>query len=140
MSLFEFQGIELDPDRFVTEEAFEENLEEQVTIAHFAMEHYTMIGQEPGTKLDVDFYFSTNTKEKAEIFLTEMTNRGFHLCLTTPRPPENLFGIVATKPKVVITEKSLAILAREMCKIGYIFDCSFDSWGMGFITEIDTDS
>jgi hypothetical protein len=135
MSLFEFEGIQLDPDRFVTEEAFEDCLEEQETIAQFAIEHYTMIGQEKGTELDVDFYFSTNTKEKAEIFLGEMAKRGFHGCLSTPRPPDNLYSVVLTKTKVAITENNLTILAREMCKIGYVFDCSFDSWGMGFFTE-----
>jgi Regulator of ribonuclease activity B len=139
MSLFEFEGIQLDPDRFVTEEAFEDSLEGQENIAFFALEHLALTGNEPGVRADVDFFFNTNTKEKADIFVTEMSKKGFHICLSTPRPPQFLFSLVVTKPNVVITEEGLTALAREMCKIGYIFDCLMEGWGMGFISEVDGD-
>jgi hypothetical protein len=139
MSLFEFEGIQLDPDRFVTEEAFEECLAEQSSIALYAMEHFMMLGQESGAKANVDYFYSTNTKEKADTLMAELANRGFRLSLSMPHPPEALFSIVATRLNVVITERNLILLAREMCKIGYIFDCSFDAWGMGFFTEVDGD-
>lgn len=115
---------------FVNDAAFENNLESQdfkVARTLGVMRGFHLKAKE---KLEIDFFFYTDTSEKAEKLANELKKLDFEVCCHRPRKNRNLYAVVGSIDKIYNDEELLTYWAKHMCQLGYKFDCEYDGWGM----------
>jgi len=124
-----FDSFGQEDSRFVTEKSFLLNSDKQVEglpkILGVLREHY--VDETNQRRLELFFY--TNTIEKAKLFEHELKNRSYSVESKTSGHDDELFVITGWTTKMKIEENTLVNWVREMCELGYKYDCEFDGWG-----------
>ena len=116
--------------QFVSEEDFKNNLESQdskVTRTLGVMSAFNLKAKE---KLEIDFFFYTDTSEKAERFAAALKELDFESSWYKPINDRNLYSITCWTDKIDNDEELLTYWTKHLCQLGYKYDCEFDGWGM----------
>jgi regulator of RNase E activity RraB len=118
---------------FVTEASFQANLKKQAAANSQVLgvlKHHAL----SDTNLRcLEFFFYTNTIEKARSLAAELRKKEYSVTYREAGYPRNQFVITGWTRKMSIEDNALAAWAKEMCELGYEYDCEFDGWG----TDID---
>ncbi len=124
-----FESLRRKDSRFVIEKAYKLNSEKHVAgvpkILAVLIEHHV----NETNQLQLEFFFYTNTIEKAKLLAAELKNRNYSVEYNTSAHDNKLFVINGRTIKMKIEEKTLVDWAKEMCGLGYNYDCEFDGWG-----------
>lgn len=116
--------------QFVSEEDFKNNLESQdskVTRTLGVMSAFNLKAKE---KLEIDFFFYTDTSEKAERFAAALKELDLESSWHKPINDRNLYSIICWTDKIDNDEELLTYWTKHLCQLGYKYDCEFDGWGM----------
>ena len=81
----------------------------------------------------LEFFFYTNTMEKAKLLAEELQKKEYSVAYRKSGYNKKQFVITGWTRKISIEDSALAGWAKEMCELGYKYDCEFDGWG----TDID---
>lgn len=83
-----------------------------------------------GKELPVEFFFYTNTIEKAKGLADEMVRLQYEVYSYGPCGYDSSqFSIAGCTPKMKMTGEAMAAWAEKMCELGYKHDCIFDGCG-----------
>ncbi|GAA5484846.1 hypothetical protein Hsar01_04099 [Haloferula sargassicola] len=93
------------------------------------MEQLRGYGVTDESKLKLEYFFYTNTKEKAESLAKELAGRGYIGDFDVAASDSSQFVITGWTPPMAMSDEVVVGWTGEMCEIGYKFDCEFDGWG-----------
>ena len=112
--------------RFISEEQHEKNLFMQLEMNEETLKQLSLYGIFEGTKLKLEYFFLTDTKEKAEDMNEELREMGYR---KNGLFIENGFWVITGwTQKIRMNKETINSWSWEMCELGYENDCKFDSW------------
>src|SRR5207249_3200677 len=77
----------------------------------------------------VEFFFYTNTTDKAEELAKELEKLNYETSHGKSSGDGKSFIVTGITTKMKMDDEIIANWAKEMCELGYKFDCDFDGWG-----------
>ena len=119
--------------RYVTEEAFKNNSSKQVEAVSTVLGVLRKHSLSDTNLRSLEFFFYTNTMEKAKLLTEELRKKEYSVAYRKSGYNKKQFVITGWTRKISIEDSALADWAKEMCELGYKYDCKFDGWG----TDID---
>ena len=118
---------------YVTEEAFKNNSSKQVEAVSTVLGVLRKHSLSDTNLRSLEFFFYTNTMEKAKLLAEELQKKEYSVAYRKSGYNKKQFVITGWTRKISIEDSALADWAKEMCELGYKYDCEFDGWG----TNID---
>ena len=119
--------------RFVTEEAFKGNSQRQIAALPIVLGVLKKNSLTDTNLRSLEFFFYTNTIEKAKSLAAELKKKEYTVAYREAGYPKNQFVITGWTRKISIEQNALSDWVKDMCEIGYKYDCEFDGWG----TDVD---
>ncbi len=119
--------------RYVTEEAFKNNSSKQVEAVSTVLGVLRKHSLSDINLRSLEFFFYTNNIEKAKLLAVELQKKEYSATYRKSGSDNKSFVITGWTRKISIVDSALAAWAKEMCELGYKYDCEFDGWG----TDID---
>ncbi|MBW1656018.1 MULTISPECIES: ribonuclease E inhibitor RraB [Flavobacterium] len=87
-------------------------------------------GVEEEDELKIDYFFYTDTLEKAREFENEIRKVGYIVNHGTASHDKSLFVVSGRTTPIRMMHETLSSWIAEMCQMGYRSDCSFDHWSI----------
>ena len=130
MGLFDFlKPKQNGNNQFVTEQAFKSNLTKQMQMTPQTMEQLRKINVSADKELKLEYFFYTNTADKAKLFADEIGKLNYEVKHGQSAGDNKSFVITGWTTKMKMQDNVVANWTKEMCELGYKFDCDFDGWG-----------
>lgn len=114
--------------RLVSENDFTINQGRHFRLATESLVSLRDASVEEEDELKIDYYFYSDTLEKAENLEKEMQKLNYIVNHGLAPHNKNLFVISGRSKKVKMMHESLSKWVSEMCELGYKHDCNFDNW------------
>ena len=116
-------------NQFVTEQAFKSNLTKQMQMTPQTMEQLRKINVSADKEFKLEYFFYTNTADKAKLFADELGKLNYEVKHGQSAGDNKSFVITGWTTKMKMQDNVVANWTKEMCELGYKFDCDFDGWG-----------
>jgi hypothetical protein len=129
MGIFDFLKPKSGNKEFVNEKAFDKNRALQMQLAPKTLEQLYKLDVTEEKELKLEYFFYTNTTEKAEQLSKELEKLNYSVHHGLSASNKKLFIITGWTNKMKMTDDVVANWTERMCEIGYEFDCEFDGWG-----------
>jgi hypothetical protein len=127
MGIFDFRKPK--DNRYVSEEASKVNLSKQIAglprILGVIKGH---CASDP-IQLKLEFFFYTNSIDKAKLLAEDLKQKSCSVEYRVAAQNSKLFVINGWTSRFNIEGKMLVSWVKEMCELGYKYDCDFDGWG-----------
>lgn len=133
MGLFDFFKPKPNNGQFVSETEFNKNRDKQMQMTPQTLEQLRKLNVTSEKELKLEYFFYTNTAEKAEIFATEIKKLNYSVEHGASAGDKKLFIVTGWTTKMKMSDETVKQWTKQMCELGYKFDCDFDGWG----TELD---
>jgi hypothetical protein len=117
------------PGRYVSEAAFSELRTKQTVMAPQTICQLRKYDVTDDTELKLEFFFYTNTEEKASELDDILKKKGYEVKRMPAAHDKDLQVITGWTRKMKMTDAIVIAWTREMCELGYASDCEFDGWG-----------
>lgn len=118
-----------DNGQFVTERQFNENTRNQVELAPKTLTQLRDIGVTDDKELKLEFFFYSNSMDKVQNLSTELRKMNYDVEFGQSQGDKKLFISTGWTKKMKMDELTVKSWTKEMCELGYKFDCDFDGWG-----------
>ncbi|MFL5742794.1 MAG: ribonuclease E inhibitor RraB [Flavisolibacter sp.] len=129
MAVFDFFKPKQNTSKqFVTEQAFKINLTKQMQMTPQTMGQLGKMNVSPDKELKLEYFFYTNTADKARLFAKEMGKLNYEVKFGQSAGKDKNFLITSWTTKMKMEENVVAGWTKQMCELGYRFDCDFDGW------------
>ena len=129
MGLFDFLKPKSNNGVFVTEKAFISNRDKQMQMTSQVVEQLRKLNVTADKELKLEYFFYTNTAEKAEQLATEIGKMNYTVGHGVSAGDKKLFIITGWTTKMKMADEVVVQWTKQMCELGYKFDCEFDGWG-----------
>lgn len=114
----------------MTEGMYNHNNRNHKSGASLALNMMHKLADEEEKKLPVEFFFYTNSIEKAKGLVSEIVKLQYEVYGYKPCSYDaSRFAITGCTPAIKMNEKAMAAWVEKMCELGYQYDCQFDGWG-----------
>ena len=121
---------EENPGKYISEQQHKDNLSNQLSTSPEIIEQLRGYGITEDRECRLEYFFYTNTPDKAEALTGELNGMGYATEFKESGEEKKIRIVAgATVPVVMATEKVLE-WTENMCNIGYKHDCEFDGWGL----------
>lgn len=127
MKLFDFQKSK--NGQFVTEKGFNKNRDKHMEMVPDIFEQLRKLNVTEDKELNLEYFFYTNTAEKAEQFANEIQKLNYTVEHGVSASDKSLFIITGRTTKIKMTDEIVIQWTKQMCELGYKHDCEFDGWG-----------
>lgn len=114
---------------FRSENEYAKNRISQVTMTPQTVAQLRTYGVTDASQLKLEFFFYTNTKEKAESLSQKLTKLGYDSRNDHSASNKKEFVITGWTSRIKMDEKSVIDWSSRMCDLGHEHDCEFDGWG-----------
>lgn len=114
--------------RSISESDFEINKVKHLRLATESLVGLRDASVEEEDELKIDYFFYSNTLEKAENLEKEMQKLNYIVNHGPALQDKNLFVISGRSKKIKMMHESLSKWVSDMCELGYMHDCNFDNW------------
>jgi regulator of RNase E activity RraB len=129
MGLFQFCKSNSDKDTFVSEQAFTDNLKKQVEMTPQTLALLRQSGVTEDMELKLEYFFYTNADEKAKKLADELAKLNYTVEHRLAVDSKTEFIITGWTTKMKMSEEVVKKWTKEMCELGYKYDCDYDGWG-----------
>lgn len=129
MGLFDFLKPKFNSGQFVSEIAFNSNIEKQIQMAPETLDQLRKLNVTANKELKLEYFFYTNTAEKAEQLTTEIRKLSYSVQHGVSAGDKKLFIVTGWTTKMKMADEVVKQWIKQMCELGYKFDCEFDGWG-----------
>jgi hypothetical protein len=116
------------PKRFVQERAAQRNLISQLSMTPKTLTALRRLGVESTSLLRLEFFFYTNSDDKARALATMLETRGYSVERRSAAD-EKLTLVTGWTCPVVMADGRVLEWTRDMVALGVENDCVFDGWG-----------
>jgi regulator of RNase E activity RraB len=114
---------------YVTEKSFENNCKKQMQMSPMTLKQLRNLKVTEDKELKLEYFFYTNTNEKAELLAKELEKQNYKVEYGVSIGDKKLFIVTGRTTNIIMKEEIVTKWTKEMCEIGYKFDCEFDGWG-----------
>ncbi len=125
-SIFNCKG---NKNKFVSEKKFESNLSKQMNWTPQTIKQLSKYGITDKSELKLEYFFYTNSEQKALNLSKELINLGYTSIVDFSVTNKKKYLINGWTIKLKMDEKNILNWTKEMCELGYKYDCDFDGWG-----------
>jgi regulator of RNase E activity RraB len=115
--------------QFVTEKQFKSNADKQVELAPQTLNQLREFGVTEDKELKLEFFFYSNTIDKVEKLSDELKEMNYEVQFGQSQGDKKLFISTGWTAKMKMTNETVTSWTKQMCELGYKFDCDFDGWG-----------
>ncbi|MGQ0827328.1 MAG: ribonuclease E inhibitor RraB [Bacteroidota bacterium] len=115
--------------QYLSEDMFISNTAVQMDATPNTITQLRKIGASEAHNLKVEFFFYTNTKEKANQLANQLLKKEYSVEYYLTEDDSATYIITGWTTQMRMNEKALLAWTKEMCEIGYKYDCEFDGWG-----------
>jgi regulator of RNase E activity RraB len=115
--------------QFVTEGQFKSNSDKQVELAPQTLQQLRELGVTADKDLKLEFFFYSNTIDKVEKLSDELKKMNYEVQFGQSQGDNKLFISTGWTTKMKMDNGIVTSWTKEMCDLGYKFDCNFDGWG-----------
>jgi len=116
-----------DADRYISEAEFNVSKHKQMNMTPQTLEQLRTHGVTENTELKLEYFFYTNSQEKAKRLADSL-----HKLNYTVKYGESIGTLVAITgwtSKMKMSNSNVEEWTKEMCDLGFKYDCEFDGWG-----------
>lgn len=124
-----FTNGEPNSKKYVSETSFENNRNLQRKMVAPTVVQLRRFAVSSEKEKQLEYFFYSNAIEKATCLVIELKNRSYTVYDENPTESRGLFSIIGLTTKMKMSDEVLRQWVKEMCEIGYTFDCEFDGWG-----------
>jgi len=117
------------PKRFVSQEAFERNLENQMAMTPQTLGHLRTYNVTPEKRQKLEYFFYTDTVEKAAALAAELKNKNYEVEHGPSASDTKVQVVKGWTVEIAMNDAAVLDWTREMCVLGFKHDCDFDGWG-----------
>jgi len=114
---------------YVPEDEYLKNLDNQTKMSPRTLEQLRELGIDESKQLRLEYFFYTNTREKAESLGNELHERGYSVEVCQSAGNKKNSYITGWTNAIRMTDEDVVNWTKEMCEIGFKYDCQFDGWG-----------
>lgn len=129
MGLFDFFKSKTNNGQFVSETAFNDNRDKQMQMTPQTLEQLRRLNVTSDKELKLEYFFYTNTADKAEQLASEIVKLNYTVQHGVSAGDKNLFIVTGWTTKMKMSDEVVKQWTKQMCELGYKFDCEFDGWG-----------
>lgn len=129
MGLFDFLKPKFNIEQFVSETAFIHNRDKQMQMTPQVLEQLRNLNVTPDKELKLEYFFYTNTVDKAAQLAIEIGKLNYTVQHGVSAGDKNLFIVTGWTTKMKMADEVVKQWTKQMCELGYKFDCEFDGWG-----------
>jgi len=115
--------------KFVTEDSYKKNKNNQVDMAPQTLEQLRELGVTETKELKLEYFFYTNSIDKAKNLADEIRKLNYSVKYGKSAGDKKLFVITGWTIKMTMADTTVFDWTKQMCDLGYKFDCEFDGWG-----------
>jgi regulator of RNase E activity RraB len=115
--------------QFLTERKFQDNSDRQVEMTPQTLKQLRKYGVTADDELRLEFFFYSNTLWKVEKLSDELKRLNYEVQFSRSQGNKELFISTGWTSKMKMDNGTVTFWTKEMCKLGYKFDCDFDGWG-----------
>jgi regulator of RNase E activity RraB len=117
------------PKRFVSKGAFETNLGTQMAMSLQTLQQLRKYNVAPENRRQLEFFFYTDTVEKAVVLAAELKDRNYDVEHRPSASNAKVQVITGWTTEITMSDAAVLDWTREMCTLGFKYDCDFDGWG-----------
>lgn len=129
MGLFDFFKPTSNNGQFVSKSAFNSNRDGQMQMINQTLDQLRKLNVTAEKELKLEYFFYTNTAEKAEKLATEIEKLNYTVQHGVSAGDNKLFLVTGWTTKMKMADEVVKQWTKQMCELGYKFDCEFDGWG-----------
>lgn len=129
MGLFDFFKSRTNNRQFVSETAFNNNQDRQIQMIPQILEQLRNLNVAADKELKLEYFFYTNAMDKAEQLASEISKLNYTVQHGISAGDKNLFIVTGWTTKMKMADEVVKQWTKQMCELGYKFDCEFDGWG-----------
>lgn len=127
MGLFNF--LKQKPRPFINDANFRNSRDMQKNMTPKTLEQLRKIDVDENRELKLEYFFYTNTMDKAEHLATEISKLDYEVQFGISANDKKLFIITGWTTKMKMSNEVVMKWTEQMSDLGYQFDCEFDGWG-----------
>jgi regulator of RNase E activity RraB len=118
------------PDKkFVTEDSYKKNKENQANMAPQTLKQLRDLGVTETKELKLEYFFYTNNMDKANNLADEIQEMNYSVKYGKSAGDKKLFVITGWTTKMAMADSIVIDWTKQMCDLGHKFDSEFDGWG-----------
>ena len=130
MGFFDIFSTKQTPDKkFVTEDSYKRNRDNQVRMAPQTLKQLRDLGVTETKELKLEYFFYTNAIDKAKSLAKYIQKMDYTVKYGKSAEDKDLFVITGWTSKMAMSDYTVIEWTKQMCDLGYKFDCEFDGWG-----------
>jgi regulator of RNase E activity RraB len=115
--------------QFVSEKCFKSNLDRQIQMIPQILDQLRQLNVSATQELKLEFFFYTNTEDKARQLANEIAKLNYSVQYGISGGDRKLIVVNGWTTKKRMTNEVIENWTKQMCELGYMFDCDFDGWG-----------
>jgi regulator of RNase E activity RraB len=130
MGLFSFFKLNSNiKNKFVNDDDFDKKIAKQIINTPLIMQELRKHNVSEDGELRLEYFFYTNTIDKAKTFLTELEKFNYEVKYRQSGNDKKLLIIKGWTNKMKMTDAIVLEWVKKLCEVGFKFDCDFDGWG-----------
>jgi len=119
----------MNDEQYQTEEQQDANRKKQIEMTPQTLEVLRQYGISDASFLRLEFFFYTNTKEKAEGLSDKLISLGYSSSVGTSASDAKRLLVNGWSTPIKMDEASACNWTASMCDLAADHDCKFDGWG-----------
>lgn len=125
-SLFDFCCV----PKYVSESRFINVRTNQIAADIAVLDELYKSGIDRTQELRLEYFFYTNSANKAKNLCGVLKKMDYEALYRRSASNNKEYLVTGRTTPVLTQEKEVVLWARNMCEIGYRYDCDFDGWGV----------
>lgn len=115
--------------RFQSDEAYTQNRAKQLAMTPQTVAQLRNYGVTPQNLLKLEYFFYTNTQEKAAALAQKLAGLGYAGSHDHSASDQKQFVITGWTAPMSMDDQTVLEWTESMCDLGHELDCEFDGWG-----------
>lgn len=115
--------------QFISEEQNKDNLASQLNMSPQTVEQLRDLGINEDRELKLEYFFYTNSPEKAEALSKELSGMGYGSEFGQAAHDKRIQIVTGWSSPLKMTTAKVLEWTESMCHAGFKHDCEFDGWG-----------
>ncbi len=115
--------------RFIDEAQHKKNVASQLSMSPQTVEQLRGYGVTEDKLLRLEYFFYTDSPEKAEALNSQLSSLGYSSEFGTSAGDDRIQIVTGWSTPIAMATNSVLNWTEQMCKLGFEHDCEFDGWG-----------
>ena len=124
-----FDYFKKKPGVFISDERHITNMQSQLEMTPQTMDQLYEHGVDESKKFKLEFFFYTNTEEKAKDLNGVLLEKGYQSKFDVSASDKKLYVVTGWTVPIQMNLDTVIEWTGEMCIAGHRADCEFDGWG-----------